>query len=120
MKKAAWILAIFFGLAFLGATLMNAGLIARSRRALAGGFRARSAAEAARYHLVVVLPDTDDSFFQGLLEGIRESAGAAGSSAIRRYSPSSSPARPGVNTGNPSAVRRTAASSSAALADFTR
>lgn len=86
MKKVAWILAIFFGLAFLGATLMNAGLIARSRRALAGGFRARPAAEAARYHLVVVLPDTDDSFFQGLLEGIREGAGAAGSAVqVFRY-----------------------------------
>ena len=75
MKKAAWILTVLFGLAFLGAALLNADLIAKSRRALAsGGFREQPAAMAARYHLVVILPDTDDSFFRGLLEGAQESA----------------------------------------------
>jgi ribose transport system substrate-binding protein len=75
MKKVAWILAALFGLAFLGATLMNAELIATSRRALTRGvFREKSDTEAARYHLVVILPDTDDSFFRGLLEGVEESA----------------------------------------------
>ncbi len=75
MKKLAWILAALFGLAFLGATLMNADLIAKTRRSLATGvFLEKPAAEAARYHLVVILPDTDDSFFQGILEGIQDSA----------------------------------------------
>jgi ribose transport system substrate-binding protein len=78
MKKAAWILVVLFGLAFLGATLMNAGLIAKSRKALASGaFSERPVAAAARYHLVAILPDTDDSFFKGLLEGISESASVA-------------------------------------------
>lgn len=75
MKKVAWILAALFGLAFLGATLVNADLIAKSHRALAKGvLREKSVAQPARYHLVVILPDTDDSFFQGLLEGIEQSA----------------------------------------------
>lgn len=76
MKKVAWILAVLFGLAFLGATLLNADLIAKSRRALAGGaFKEQPAGQPARYHLIVILPDTDDSFFRGLLDGIQESAG---------------------------------------------
>jgi ribose transport system substrate-binding protein len=75
MKKVAWILAALLGLAFLGATLMNAGLIAKIRRSLASGvFREEPATEQARYHLVAILPDTDDSFFRGLLEGVQESA----------------------------------------------
>jgi ribose transport system substrate-binding protein len=75
MKKVAWILAALFGLAFLGATLMNAGLILKSRDALASSLlMEKPATEPARYHIVVILPDTDDSFFQGLIEGIRDSA----------------------------------------------
>jgi ribose transport system substrate-binding protein len=75
MKQVAWILAALFGLAFLGATLMNAELIAKSRRALARGvFREMPVTEDVRYHLIVILPDTDDSFFRGLMEGIEESA----------------------------------------------
>ena len=87
MKKVAWILAALFGLAFLGATLLNADLIAKSHRALARGvFREKPITEAARYHLVVILPDTDDSFFQGLLEGIKESASVVDSVAqVFRY-----------------------------------
>lgn len=75
MRKVVWVLAVLFGLAFLGATLMNADLITTSRRALAHRvFREKPVTEAARYHLVVILPDTDDSFFRGLLEGVEESA----------------------------------------------
>jgi len=72
MKTLAWFLAVVFGLAFLGATLMNADLIGRSRRALAGG--PRTYGSEARYQIVVLLPDASDSFFQGLLDGISESA----------------------------------------------
>ena len=64
-----------FGLAFLGATLMNAGLVLKTRKALASGvFREEPTAEPSRYHLVVILPDTDDSFFRGLIDGIEDSA----------------------------------------------
>ena len=55
---------------------MNASLVEQSRRAFAGGvFRETSSIPRARYHLVLILPDDDDSFFSGLLEGVR--AGAA-------------------------------------------
>jgi ribose transport system substrate-binding protein len=75
MKKLAWILAAIFGLAFLGATLLNAELIAKIRRSLAHGvFREEPAPLPARYQLVVILPDTDDSFFRGVLDGVQESA----------------------------------------------
>ncbi len=76
MKRADWILTILFGVAFIGATLMNASLVDKSRRSFAGGvFRETSTIPRARYHLVLVVPDDDDSFFSGLVEGVR--AGAA-------------------------------------------
>lgn len=75
MKRAAWILAVLFGAAFLGALLMNARLVQESRRALAGGvFRETSKIPRARYHMVLVIPDDDDSFFSGLAEGVRAGA----------------------------------------------
>ncbi len=78
MKRAAWILVALFGAAFLGATLMNASLVDTSRRALAGGsLRETSAVPSARYHLALVLPDDDDSFFSGLVEGARAGVGEA-------------------------------------------
>lgn len=94
MKKASWILAIVFGLAFLGATGMNAALVVRARAGLAGGGR-RAASEAARprserYQLAVIVPDADDSFFGGLLEGILEAAPGAGAAVqVFRYPASS-------------------------------
>jgi ribose transport system substrate-binding protein len=92
MKKVAWILAVVFGLVLLGATLLNADLIGKSRRALASGvFRDTSSTEVVRYQLVVVIPDTDDSFFGGLVDGIEESAsGVDAAVQVFRY-PSSSP-----------------------------
>ena len=76
MKRAAWILAVLFGVTFLGAALMNANLVVKSRKAFAGGvFREASTIPRARYHLVLALPDDDDSFFSGLAEGVK--AGAA-------------------------------------------
>ena len=71
MKNAARILALVFGLILLGATITNAILIGDSRRALSETvLRDSSAGHLFRHHLMVVIPDTDDSFFQGLLEGI--------------------------------------------------
>lgn len=108
MKKASWMLAIAFGLAFLGATLTNAALVGRARAALAGtasgqawtgegrgaagGQPAPPAGKARlRYHLVVVVPDADDSFFAGLLDGVAtEAAGAGAAVQVFRY-PAASP-----------------------------
>jgi ribose transport system substrate-binding protein len=86
-KQVAWILAALFGLAFLGASLMNAQLIGRSRRALASGrFHERPTTESARYQVIVILPDTDDSFIAGLHEGIREGATEVGAAIqVFRY-----------------------------------
>jgi ribose transport system substrate-binding protein len=79
MKKLAWFLVALFGLAFLGAAITNASLIAKSRQALASTvLREKPATEPARYHVVAILPDTDDSFFHGMLDGIEESAPVVG------------------------------------------
>ena len=51
---------------------------------------------------------------------VRTAAGAASSRPMRRYSPSTSAARPGENVASPAAVRSTAASNSSRRADFTR
>lgn len=91
MKRAAWILAALFGAAFLGAILMNARLVEQSRRAFAGGvFRETSRIPKARFHLVLVIPDDDDSFFSGLAEGVRAGAGEADAVVqVFKYSASS-------------------------------
>ncbi|MDP3179441.1 MAG: substrate-binding domain-containing protein [Spirochaetaceae bacterium] len=75
MRKAAGILALVFGIAFLGMTYTNARLVGEARAALAGS-GAAPAPRTARYHLVAILPDTDDSFFGDLLRGIEEGAAA--------------------------------------------
>lgn len=87
-RKAALILAGLFALAFIGATLLNADLVSRSRHALTSGLlREPSTYEAARRHLVVIVPDTDDSFFRGLIEGILDSAKSADAAIqVFRYS----------------------------------
>jgi ribose transport system substrate-binding protein len=105
MKRISWILAVVFGIAFIGATVMNAALVGKARAALAGAYRggapsgSRPAAggptagrpspartEAERFQLVVVLPDTDDSFFGGLLDGVSQAAAAAGAAVqVFRY-----------------------------------
>ena len=75
MKRTARILAILFGAALLGATITNAALIGDSRRALSETvLRDTQGGHVSRYLVMVVLPDTDDSFFQGLREGINSQA----------------------------------------------
>jgi len=93
MNKVVWILAVVFGLAFLGATLLNAELIGKSRGALGSSvLKEKWPAEPLRYQVVVIIPDTDDSFFQGLLKGIAEGAPKAEAAVqVFRY-PSSAPA----------------------------
>ncbi len=91
MKRTAWILAVLFGLAFLGATLMNAGLVEKSREAFEEGvFRETSAIPKARYHLVLVVPDDEDSFFSGLVNGVRSEAARA-DAAVQVFRSSVSP-----------------------------
>jgi len=92
MRKAAWILATLFGLVFVGATLLNAELVARSRSALAAaGLMGAPPAPEARFHLLVILPDSDDAFFTHLLEGLEAGAPAAGAALqVERYAASSS------------------------------
>ena len=93
MNKLVWILAVVFGLAFLGATLLNAELIGKSRQALGSSvLKEKWPAEPLRYQVVVIIPDTDDSFFQGLQKGIAEAAPKADAAVqVFRYA-SSAPA----------------------------
>ena len=92
MKTLAWVFAVVFGLVFLCATLLNADLIGRSRTALSRNvLRNPTRSTGARYHLVVILPDSNDSFFRGLLDGIGESAPMADAAVqVFRY-PAASP-----------------------------
>jgi ribose transport system substrate-binding protein len=99
MKRLSWILAFVFGLAFVGATLMNATLIGKARVALTSLGARQLAGElpppgpkaaAARFQIIVIVPDADDSFYEGLLEGVF--AAAADASAVVqvfRYPPQS-------------------------------
>ena len=91
MKKAARILALAFGFVLIGATILNANLVGKSRAALARGvFRVDSGAYVARYHLIVAIPDTDDSYFRGLLDGIgQEVKDAEAAVQVFRYAASS-------------------------------
>jgi ribose transport system substrate-binding protein len=87
MKNAARILAIVFAVALVAATVTNAALINDSRRALNETMLRDATGHVYRYQLMVVVPDTDDSFFQGLLEGIDGQAPMADAAVqVFRYS----------------------------------
>jgi len=95
MGKAIRILAVVFGLVFAGATALNVGLVLKSRSILLGsgfsGTASAPSAPSARYHLLVILPDSDDTFFTHLLEGIALGAPMADAAIqIERYDSSSS------------------------------
>ena len=92
MRKAAWLLALLFGCVFVGATILNADLVAQSRAALAtAGLAVPDRDPKVRYHLLVILPDSDDSYFTRLLEGIEATAPEIGAAVqVERY-PSASP-----------------------------
>lgn len=93
MKKAALALIYLLGLVFLGATIVNAGLVGRGREALARGLlRDRSSVPLSRYQLVALLPETEDSFFQGLVAGIKSEAPSIGAVVQVFQYPVSSPA----------------------------
>ena len=88
MKNVARVLALIFGLVLIGATVLNASLVSKSRAALSKGvLRENSALHTARYHVIVALPDTDDSYFRGLISGIeQETRTAEAAIQVFRYS----------------------------------
>jgi len=74
-RRASWFFVVLFGLALTGATVMNIILINQARKALDEGILGtRSQGSPARHHLGLVIPDTADSFFDGLVAGVRAKA----------------------------------------------
>jgi ABC-type sugar transport system substrate-binding protein len=77
-RRASWLFVAVFGLALAGATLMNLILISQTRQALDEGILGNKAGGASfRYHLGLVIPDSTDSFFEGLRRGVTEAANRA-------------------------------------------
>jgi len=82
----------------IGATLLNADLVANSRKALSAAGLAdpegRTTADPSaspRLHLLVILPDSDDSYFARLREGITATAPAVGAIVQTELYPSVAP-----------------------------
>jgi len=77
--RVSWLFVLLFGLALGGATLMNLVLISQTRKALDEGILGdKSTGAVFRYHLALVIPDSTDSFFEGLREGVTEVAPESG------------------------------------------
>ena len=71
MKKFYLILMVVFGLVLATAVVLTVALNRKSRMALATSVLGdRPHSPLSRYHVVVVIPDLNDSFFDGLLEGL--------------------------------------------------
>jgi len=74
-RHASWIFVLLFGVSLAGATFMNITLISQARKALEVGILGNKPAERVyAYHVALVIPDTPDSFFDGLIEGVLEAA----------------------------------------------
>jgi len=77
--RASWLFVLLFGLALAGATVMNIILISQTRKALDEGILGnKTSGTVFQYHLALVIPDSQDSFFDGLREGVAGGAAAAG------------------------------------------
>jgi ABC-type sugar transport system substrate-binding protein len=77
--RASWLLVMLFGLTLGGATLMNVVLISQTRKALDEGILGdKSTGAVFRYHVALVIPDSSDSFFEGLREGVAAVASPSG------------------------------------------
>lgn len=75
MHRFGWWFAVLFGLALAGATAMNFILLSQARQALDEGILGtRSPALPAQHHLALIIPDTTDSFFDGLVGGLTDKA----------------------------------------------
>jgi ABC-type sugar transport system substrate-binding protein len=85
--RAGAVLTIVFGVAVAVATLMNVTLINQARTALEVWTLGNKPAQAVlRYHLALVVPDTADAFFDGLLAGVEDAAvGAEAAVQVLRY-----------------------------------
>lgn len=78
-RRVSWFFVVLFALALTGATAMNLILINQARKALDEGILGtRSLAAPARHHLALVIPDIADSFFEGLVAGVKGLAGTEG------------------------------------------
>lgn len=78
-RQASWFFVVLFGLALAGATVMNVVLINQARQALDEGILGtQSQGSPALHHLALVIPDTTDSFFEGLVEGVSDQASESG------------------------------------------
>lgn len=87
MKHVTRALAFLFGAALVGATALNADLVAKSQAALASsGLAGTGVHEGGRHHLLVVIPDSEDAYFSRLIEGILATAPEVGAIAqVERY-----------------------------------
>jgi ribose transport system substrate-binding protein len=75
LRRFGWWFAALFGLALAGATAMNFILLSQARQALDEGILGtRSPAVPAQHHLALIIPDTTDSFFDGLVAGLTDEA----------------------------------------------
>jgi len=90
-RKAGWLFVLLFGVALAGATLMNLALINQARTALNEGIlRPLPSRTPPLSHLALVIPETRDSFFDGLTEGVKKAAAAGGAAVqVFRYHESS-------------------------------
>ncbi len=74
-RKISWLFTVLFGLALVGATFMNVVMVGQARKALEEGILGgKNAPPVLEYHVALVIPDTADSFFEGLNEGVLASA----------------------------------------------
>jgi len=77
--RVSWLFVLLFALALGGATLMNVVLISQTRKALDEGILGdKSGGAVYRYHVALVIPDSADSFFEGLRDGVASLAPQAG------------------------------------------
>ena len=75
MHRFGWWFAVLFAVALAGATAMNFILLSQARQALDEGILGtRSPAVPAQHHLALIIPDTTDSFFDGLIAGMTSKA----------------------------------------------
>jgi len=78
-RRAGWLFILLFALALAGATVMNLVLIGQTRKALDEGILSdKSPGAVLKYHVALIIPDSPDSFFDGLREGVLKTAGTEG------------------------------------------
>ncbi len=90
MERFARVMLLLFAVAFVGAAAYTAVLVSSGRSALIGTAGGGAAAPRMRYHLVLITPDSEDSFYGGFVRGAVERAALVGAAVqVLRYAPSS-------------------------------